>query len=99
MIYEARVVAVHTGIDHRAAIHYEQKRVIVVDVEVLVTPVRFRVCDAVAQILRDARALADSPHCEGALAVHFGTPDPEERRSARWYGCHAQTATGALIAG
>ena len=76
MIDEARIVAVGAAIDDDAAIDDEQKGVVVARVLVLVAPIGLAVRDAIAEILDDARALADAAQREHAAAVQRASGAP-----------------------
>src|ERR1700722_8612626 len=70
MVDEARIVAIDAAVDHHAAIDDEQECVVVANVLVLVAPVGLAVRQPVAEVLDDARALADAAQGEDSAAMH-----------------------------
>src|SRR5580693_8528804 len=98
MIDEARVIAMHTGIDDYPAVDDEQKRVIVTIALVLIAHVRLTVRNAIAQIFDDARAFADAAQGKYPASVHARAAHPHHARSGndRRHDSLAAPGHGAL---
>jgi hypothetical protein len=95
VIDEARLVAIDACIDDGALIHDEQKSVGVAGILVLVAAVGLGVRDALAHVLDDARALADTARGEHTQPVQRRRAHLDERSLV--LGRAAHTATGARI--
>ena len=80
VVDEARLVAVDAGVDDGALAGDEQERMAVVIALALVAPVGLGVRDALAQVLDDARALADAPRRVHAAAVDARIARLDRRR-------------------
>jgi hypothetical protein len=83
MVDETRIVAIGAAVDDHGAVHDEQKCMIVADVFVPVALIGLTVRHAIAQVLDDARALADAAQGERAAAVNARAAHAHHPRSRR----------------
>src|SRR4051794_15930957 len=80
MVDEARLVPTEGGVDHRLVVDREEERVMVLHGVVVVASVGLRLADALADVLDEARPLADAAGGEGAHTLHGRAADLERER-------------------
>ena len=84
MVNETRLIAFDATINHHTTINDEQKSVVIAIALILVTQVCLAMSNAIAEILNDARTLADATHCKGTPAMNARATQTHQFRASRY---------------